>query len=87
MAMTKCPRCDNGQMAMEQDMHGKFWNCLQCGKNVDTEIFSHDAPKMVSITGRQKIDVVLNTGPTKYVTNFTMGRRDTYEGVDNVRKV
>lgn len=31
-----CPRC-NGDCCLEQDVHGKFWSCLQCGNEISPE--------------------------------------------------
>ena len=75
LKMSKCPRC-SGQMGLEQDMHGKYLNCFQCGNNVDLEIFRDDAPQMVSITGRQATEAILSiNGPNKYIHSFTMGQK------------
>ena len=71
--MTRCPRC-SGQMTLEQDMHGKFWDCFQCGKHLDTVVNSGNAPQMVSVTGRpENMFTIAFSSKMKYVDSFTMG--------------
>lgn len=33
----RCPRC-GGNVALEVDLYGPYWKCLQCGKVWDIEV-------------------------------------------------
>ena len=80
--MSRCTRCQ-GQMTLERDMHGIFWNCFQCGHNIDTVIYNYDGKGMVSITGRQDLPMSISVGsPRKYISSFTMGDNPENKGVD-----
>lgn len=64
--MTECIRC-NGQMVMESDMHGKYWNCVQCGININITTIDA-APQNTAISGKHS-DAILHL-PSK---NFMSG--------------
>lgn len=33
----RCPRC-RGNVCLKEDIHGTYWQCLQCGQTWDIEV-------------------------------------------------
>lgn len=33
----RCPRC-RGNVLLKEDIHGPYWQCLQCGQTWDIEV-------------------------------------------------
>ena len=67
--MEKCNRC-SGQMIRNEDMHGKYWCCAQCGYNIN--ITTEIAYPTVSITGREFAEAVLLIKNSKFVGGTTL---------------
>lgn len=67
--METCNRC-SGQMIQDEDMHGKFWCCAQCGYNVN--ITTRIAFPNVSITGREFAETTFHIKNNKFMRGTTL---------------
>ena len=50
-----CPKC-HGDLYLNQDMYGKYWNCLQCGYVREPHSEAVEAQRVLALTrtgGRQ----------------------------------
>ena len=67
--MKSCARC-TGQMMLDEDMHGKYWCCAQCGYNVT--ITTRTARPTTSITGREFPEIVFHLKSNKFMGGTTL---------------